>query len=235
MPPGARVTDMTAHGTPLSGAGSSTVLIEGLPAWRAGTDVHSCPLAQGPVPHVGGPVAVGSATVLIDGAPAARVGDTIVENGPPNTIVTGAPTVLIGGGTGPAELEWTSSLYERLSSYTDDYNAHVQSADLGPAGDQLASEIINLFVDTEEGTASFSFRTDATNRIETFERGDRDDATLRMETDRATVDRITDAESPVAAFRQAVADDDIRIHGLGAVNAVKWTVLNGVKGFFAAL
>ena len=98
-------------------------------------------------------------------------------------------------------------------------------------GGQLASEIVNLFVDTEEGTASFSFRTDAENRVVAFERGDRDDATLRMETDRATVDRITGAESPVAAFRQAVADDDIRVHGLGPVNAAKWTVLNGVKGF----
>jgi uncharacterized Zn-binding protein involved in type VI secretion len=235
MPPGARVGDATAHGTPLSGAGSSTVLIEGRPAWRAGTDFHACPLIQGAAPHVGGTVAGGSATVLIEGTPAARVGDTIVENGPPNTIVTGAPTVLIGGGAAPAEPEWASSLYERLSSYTDDYNARVGSVDLGPVAGQLASESVNLFVDTEDGTASFSFRTDATNRIETFERGDRDDATLRMETDRATVDRIADAESPVAAFRQAVADGDIRIHGLGPVNAVKWTILNGVKGFLLAL
>jgi uncharacterized Zn-binding protein involved in type VI secretion len=223
---------MTAHGTPLSGAGSSTVLIEGLPAWRAGADVHSCPLTQGPVPHVGGTVAAGSATVLVGGMPAARVGDTIVENGPPNTIVTGAPTVLIGGGAAPSEPEWARSLYERLSTYTDDYNARVQSADLGPIEGQIAAETVNLFVDTEEGTASFSFRTDAATRVKAFERGDRDDATLRMETDRATVDRIADAESPVAAFRQAVADGDIRIHGLGPVNAVKWTILNGVKGFF---
>lgn len=96
MPPAARVTDPTAHGPPLTGTGSSNVLIEGLPAWRATMDFHTCPLSSGPVPHVGGVVAVGSTSVLINGAPAARQGDTIVENGPPNTIAGGSPTVQIG-------------------------------------------------------------------------------------------------------------------------------------------
>lgn len=96
MPPAARVGDQTAHGTPLTGAGSPNVLIGGQPAWRAALDVHVCPLTSGPVPHVGGPVAVGSATVLINNVPAARQGDTIVESGPPNTIAAGCPTVVIG-------------------------------------------------------------------------------------------------------------------------------------------
>ncbi|MCI0556076.1 MAG: PAAR domain-containing protein, partial [Anaerolineae bacterium] len=43
-----------------------------------------------------GVVAMGSVTVLINNMPAARQGDTIVEAGPPNTIVVGCPTVLIG-------------------------------------------------------------------------------------------------------------------------------------------
>lgn len=96
MPPAARVTDITSHGTPLSpGTGSPDVLIEGLPAWRV-TDFHSCPLSTGPVPHVGGSVTMGSTSVLVNGIPAARMGDTIVESGPPNTIVTGSQSVLIG-------------------------------------------------------------------------------------------------------------------------------------------
>jgi uncharacterized Zn-binding protein involved in type VI secretion len=36
-------------------------------------------------------------TVFIDKLPAARQGDQIVEAGPPNTIATGLPTVMIGG------------------------------------------------------------------------------------------------------------------------------------------
>jgi uncharacterized Zn-binding protein involved in type VI secretion len=49
------------------------------------------------VPHVGGIVAVGSLTVLIESLSAVRQGDAVVEVGPPNTIVMGCPTVLIGG------------------------------------------------------------------------------------------------------------------------------------------
>ena len=96
MPPAARTTDPTAHGTPLSGPGSPDVLIEGLPAYRALTDVHACPHVTGTVPHVGGIVAGGSATVLINGVPAVRQGDQVQENGPPNAIVGGAGTVFIG-------------------------------------------------------------------------------------------------------------------------------------------
>jgi len=97
MPPAARVGDMTAHGTPLApGPGSLNVLIGGMPAWRAASDLHTCPLVTVLVPHVGGVVSVGSMTVLINNLQAARLGDVIVEAGPPNTIVMGCPTVMIG-------------------------------------------------------------------------------------------------------------------------------------------
>jgi uncharacterized Zn-binding protein involved in type VI secretion len=94
--PAARFGDQTSHGTPLApGPGSLTVLIGGRPAWRAGADFHACPLFNGPSPHVGGVVAVGSPTVLIGGLPVARLGDLIAE-APPNAIVAGEFTVLIG-------------------------------------------------------------------------------------------------------------------------------------------
>jgi len=97
MPPAARLGDPTSHGTPLGpGPGSVNVMIGGKPAWRAGPDFHACPLVTGVVPHVGGMVAMGSATVLINNLPAARMGDMITESGPPNTIVMGEMTVLIG-------------------------------------------------------------------------------------------------------------------------------------------
>lgn len=97
MPCAARMGDPTAHGKPLSpGPGSANVLIGGKPAWRAAMDFHACPLSTGPVPHVGGVVAMGSTTVLINNMPAARQGDMIVESGPPNSITMGEPTVIIG-------------------------------------------------------------------------------------------------------------------------------------------
>jgi len=95
--PAARVGDQTSHGTPLGPApGCISVLIGGKPAWRAGIDIHTCPLVNGVQPHVGGVVAVGGMSVLIGGAPAARQNDVIVEPGGPNSIVTGAFDVLIG-------------------------------------------------------------------------------------------------------------------------------------------
>jgi uncharacterized Zn-binding protein involved in type VI secretion len=70
----------------------------GQPAARL-TDFHSCPMFDGPKPHVGGPISMpGAPTVLIGGLPAARVGDVAVCAGPPDTIAPpGAATVLIGG------------------------------------------------------------------------------------------------------------------------------------------
>lgn len=61
-------------------------------------DMHVCPMVNGTVPHVGGPVMpAGCPTVLIGGMPAARVGDMLVCTGPPDSIVKGSATVLIGG------------------------------------------------------------------------------------------------------------------------------------------
>ena len=61
-------------------------------------DMHVCPMVNGTVPHVGGPVMPpGCPTVLIAGMPAARVGDMLVCTGPPDTIIKGSATVLIGG------------------------------------------------------------------------------------------------------------------------------------------
>ena len=95
--PAARVGDPTAHGGVITGPGCPTVLIGGLPAARVG-DIHTCPLFNGPVPHVGGPILPpGAITVLIGGLPAARVGDTATCVGPTDTIVPpGCLTVLIG-------------------------------------------------------------------------------------------------------------------------------------------
>lgn len=62
------------------------------------TDMHTCPAANGPVPHVGGPiVGPGEATVLIGGLPAAVQGDNCVCVGPTATVSKGSGTVMIGG------------------------------------------------------------------------------------------------------------------------------------------
>lgn len=97
MPPAARVGDMhtcpmvnpggAPHvGGPVLPPGSSTVLIEGLPAARVG-DLLIC---AGPPDTI----VAGSSTVLIGGMPAARLGDSTAHGG---AIVLGSATVIIGG------------------------------------------------------------------------------------------------------------------------------------------
>ena len=60
--------------------------------------MHICPMVNGVVPHVGGPlIPPGCPTVLIGGMPAARVSDMCICTGPPDIIVVGSATVMIGG------------------------------------------------------------------------------------------------------------------------------------------
>ena len=68
----------------------------GMPASRQ-TDMHVCPAATGPVPHVGGPITGPCGpTVLIGKLPAAVVGDLCTCVGPPDSIIKGSATVLTG-------------------------------------------------------------------------------------------------------------------------------------------
>ena len=68
-----------------------------MPAARL-TDLHVCPMVDVLVPHVGGPITgPGVPTVLIGGLPAACVGDMATCVGPPDSIIKGSATVMIGG------------------------------------------------------------------------------------------------------------------------------------------
>lgn len=67
----------------------------GMPAARV-LDMHTCPMFTGPVPHVGGPIIKGMFTVLTCFFPQARATDMCICVGPPDTIVKGSATVLVG-------------------------------------------------------------------------------------------------------------------------------------------
>lgn len=101
MPLAARLTDM--HVCPMAtpavppiphvggmiiGPGSPNVLTAMLPQARALADMCLCPPM--PPPH---PIVMGSPTVLVNNMMAARMGDPTAHGG---TIVSGAPTVIIG-------------------------------------------------------------------------------------------------------------------------------------------
>ena len=68
----------------------------GLPAARV-TDMHTCALVTGVVPHVGGPILPpGCPTVLIGGMPAARATDMATCAGGPDVLIPCGSTTLIG-------------------------------------------------------------------------------------------------------------------------------------------
>ncbi len=65
------------------------------PAARV-SDMHTCPMFDGPKPHVGGPILPPCAvTVLTGGLPQARVFDLATCVGPPDSIAMGSATVLV--------------------------------------------------------------------------------------------------------------------------------------------
>jgi uncharacterized Zn-binding protein involved in type VI secretion len=69
----------------------------GQPAARV-TDMHVCPMVTGLVPHVGGPILPPCCiTVLTGKLPQARITDMAVCVGPPDVIIRGSMTVLVGG------------------------------------------------------------------------------------------------------------------------------------------
>ncbi|WP_069299198.1 PAAR domain-containing protein [Neptunicoccus sediminis] len=67
-----------------------------LPAARV-TDAHVCPMVTGIVPHVGGPILPpGQPNVLIGNMPAANLGTMCTCVGPPDVIIKGSTSCLIG-------------------------------------------------------------------------------------------------------------------------------------------
>ena len=90
--PAAKLAEETTKAT--AAASMSSTIVSG----AGGADIHNCATPLPVPPHGPGVVISGSLTVLINGLPASRLGDTIVEAlGPPNKILAGCATVLIGG------------------------------------------------------------------------------------------------------------------------------------------
>lgn len=90
--PAAKAAEETAKATALANMSSAITSAAG------GADIHVCTTPLPVPPHGPGVVIDGSATVMINNLPACRLGDTILEAiGPPNKIIKGDFTVIIGG------------------------------------------------------------------------------------------------------------------------------------------
>lgn len=64
------------------------------PAARV-TDMHTCPMVTGTVPHVGGPMMLGSLNVFTGNLPQARIGDMLTCVGPPDFVAKGSTGVYV--------------------------------------------------------------------------------------------------------------------------------------------
>ena len=137
--------------------------------------------------------------------------------------------------------DWADDLETTVNEMLPAYNERAGDINLGPIS--LAGTT-NVYVhdadsdgdgiDDGGDTATFRITMDSQNRITAFERGTSDDAARKLTTDRATLERIATADNPAAAFRTAVANDDIVISGESGhfVESLKWTILNAFKGLF---
>ncbi|NBC86649.1 MAG: hypothetical protein GVY25_10710 [Bacteroidetes bacterium] len=217
--PAARIGDMTAHGGSIV-AGMPTVLIGGMPAARLG-DMHVCPMATPalpPVPHVGGPVTLGSAGVMIGGMPAARMGDMCVCTGPPDSIVMGCPTVLIGevgagaasggaggggGGAAGARASAAAATIDTGVSTTKEEHwiefEFVDSAGIPVAG------VPYTFVDPDGVEQEGMLRTDGTIRVDGVSEGEGEVVlksvhAAQWDTDRASADDKLTLTADVIGF-----------------------------------
>ena len=90
--PAAYAAEQAAKAAALASLSSSITSMAGM------SDIHACVTPSPVPPHGPGVVVDGSQTVLINNMPACRMGDTIIEPlGPPNKIMKGEMTVIIGG------------------------------------------------------------------------------------------------------------------------------------------
>lgn len=126
--------------------------------------------------------------------------------------------------------EWGQELFEEVEGMVGTYNDNIDSVDLGPVS--LAGTT-NIYVNDGSEQATYAVTMDADNHIENLQQGTDDAAKRKITTDRATLQNIANSPTPAAAFRNAVANDDIVITGENGqiIEQVKWTVLNVLKGF----
>jgi uncharacterized Zn-binding protein involved in type VI secretion len=90
--PAAYAAEQAAKTAALSALSSTISSMAGM------SDIHACVTPSPVPPHGPGVVIDGSQTVLTNNMPQCRMGDTIIEPlGPPNKIMKGEMTVIVGG------------------------------------------------------------------------------------------------------------------------------------------
>jgi len=98
------------------------------------------------------------------------------------------------------------------------YNSQTDSVP-GLVSNRVRDSNVHLQVD-DDADRNYTMVTDEEGRVTEHSVGKPESASLRVETDCATFQEITDSDRPRETFRRAYAEDRIRFIGLGTVNAV---------------
>lgn len=111
------------------------------------------------------------------------------------------------------------SICERdAERFIDVYNSQIDSVP-GLVSNRVRDSNVHLQVD-DDADRNYTMVTDEEGRVTDHSVGKPESASLRVETDCATFQEITDSDRPRETFRRAYAEDRIRFIGLGTVNAV---------------
>ncbi|MFC5278336.1 hypothetical protein ACFPM1_06120 [Halorubrum rubrum] len=145
------------------------------------------------------------------------------------TVVAAVLLVSAATGGAVAQSDGDEDLFESLEEMVPVYNENAENVDLGPVN--LAGTS-NVYIEDGDSETVYSITMDERNRITALDDEPDEDAVRRITADRATLVGITEADNPAAAFRDAVANDDIVITGESGhvIEQVKWAVVNALKG-----
>ena len=133
----------------------------------------------------------------------------------------------LGEPVGPADGGSDAAVYRQVSSFAAAYDEEQPA--LGFGGRFARGNVVNFHVVGPDGATVVSFRLTEANRIEDLRAGARTDARLRVETDRATFDRVVAADRPGDAFARALDSGAVRISGRGPASGTVWAVLNVLR------
>jgi len=146
-------------------------------------------------------------------------------------VIVGLLVSAATGGTVAQSDGGDADLYESLEDMVPLYNENADSVNLGPVS---IAGTNNIYIDDGDSVVTYSLVINDQNRITALNDSPSEDAKRKITTDRATIEDLATASNPAAAFRTAVANDDIVITGEDGqtVERVKWAVINAFKGFF---
>ncbi|MFB6124220.1 MAG: hypothetical protein ABEJ78_12280 [Haloferacaceae archaeon] len=125
-----------------------------------------------------------------------------------------------------SEPPWADQLRADMNSMVDRYNENASSLDLGLGNAILQDERVTVrVVDGQGRVAYYNFDTNARKEITgEVQSGRHADATLLIETDKATMDEISSASNPVAALKRNIDQNDVTFEGKTPTN---WALATG--------